>query len=301
MVEEKKQKDASASKAPESKAKKTAKKGGDEEAKAQEKKPVVRRRRITGKKPTTKKVIAAKKEPAARRETAAKKEPAARRETAAKTEKAAPRKEPEAAAERARKLPEPAAPKVEEKPSQVSPWAVSQAMEKEYSSQEFEEFLKMYEPTLSDIEEGEIVNGKVMGVTKEDVIVDVGFKSEGMISISEFPEPINIKVGDEIEVLVLSVDRERERIGLSRKRLQSESWARVTENLFVGDPIAGTVTTVVSFGAFVDVGAGVEGLLHVSEVPNGQLGLAELKPVSDVDVHVSGSSWFWPVWDRCLS
>ena len=85
---------------------------------------------------------------------------------------------------------------------------------------------------------------------------------------------------------VLSVDRERERVGLSRKRLLPNRWDRVTENLFVGDRIMGTVTSLADFGAFVDVGAGVQGLLHISQIPNGQLGLSELQAGSQVDVLV---------------
>lgn len=266
MVEEKKQKNAPASKAQESKAKKTAKKGGDEEAKAQEKKPAVRRRPITGKKPITKKEPAAKKGPAAKKETTAKRETPARRETAARKEKPAPRKKPEAVAEKAKKPPEPAAPKVEEKPSLVSPWAVSQAMEKEYSSEEFEEFLQMYEPTLSDIEEGEIVNGKVMGVTREDVIVDVGFKSEGLISISEFPEPINVKVGDEIEVYLDAIEDQDGQLVLSKQKADfMRVWDRVKEAHDDGELIDGKIVRRIKGGMVVDL-VGVDAFLPGSQI-----------------------------------
>jgi small subunit ribosomal protein S1 len=95
-----------------------------------------------------------------------------------------------------------------------------------------------------------------------------------------------LQVGEEIEVSVLNVDRERERVGLSRKRLLPDLWDKVTENLFVGDRIVGTITSVVDFGAFVDVGAGVQGLLHISQIPRGQLGLSELQAGSQVDVLV---------------
>ena len=70
----------------------------------------------------------------------------------------------------------------------------------EYSADEHQKMLAMYEGTLQDIKEGEVVTGTVLGVTRDDIIVDVGFKSEGIIPIAEFTEPINIKVGDKIQV-----------------------------------------------------------------------------------------------------
>jgi small subunit ribosomal protein S1 len=66
--------------------------------------------------------------------------------------------------------------------------------DREYSENEFKTQLEMYEITMGEMKEGEIIKGKVMGVTKDDVIVDVGFKSEGIIPITEFPYPLNIRV-----------------------------------------------------------------------------------------------------------
>ena len=260
MVEEKKQQNASASKAKESKAKKTSQKGGDKEVKVQEKKPVVRRRQITGKKPSIRKESVAKKEVTARKQTVA------RREPAAKKEKPAPRKKTEAVVEKARKPAEPVAPKVEEKPSLVSAWAISQAMEKEYSPEEFEHFMQMYEPTLSDIEEGEIVNGRVMGVTKEDVIVDVGFKSEGVISISEFPEPINVKVGDEIEVYLDAIEDQDGQLVLSKQKADfMRVWDRVKEAHDKTELIEGKIVRRIKGGMVVDL-VGVDAFLPGSQI-----------------------------------
>jgi ribosomal protein S1 len=93
-------------------------------------------------------------------------------------------------------------------------------------------------------------------------------------------------VGDEVEVYVLNVDRERERIALSRKRLLPDPWQRVTEDLHEGEVVEGTVTGVVEFGAFVDLGEGVEGLIHTSEMPEGKVTLSDLEPDSPVRVRV---------------
>jgi small subunit ribosomal protein S1 len=144
---------------------------------------------------------------------------------------------------------------------------------------------------LEELHEGQVRSGVVRNLTGYGAFVDLG-GIDGLIHISELehtfvkhPSEV-LAVGDEIDVEVIHVDRQQERVGLSRKRLLPEAWERVTENLFAGDAIVGTVTAVVSFGAFVDVGAGVEGLLHVSEIPNGQPGLSELATGSSINVHV---------------
>jgi small subunit ribosomal protein S1 len=89
-----------------------------------------------------------------------------------------------------------------------------------------------------------------------------------------------------VEVYVLSVDRQRERIGLSRKRLLPDPWYAVTESLQVRDVVEGTVTNMVDFGAFVDLGQGIEGLVHISEMPAGESTLAELTSGSPISVRV---------------
>jgi small subunit ribosomal protein S1 len=95
-----------------------------------------------------------------------------------------------------------------------------------------------------------------------------------------------VQVGDEVEVYVLSVDRERQRIGLSRKRLLPDPWHVVTERLSVGQIVEGTVTNTVDFGAFVDLGQGIEGLVHVSEMPAQHATLVALESGSTVSVRV---------------
>jgi small subunit ribosomal protein S1 len=95
-----------------------------------------------------------------------------------------------------------------------------------------------------------------------------------------------LSVGDEVEVYVLSVDREKERVGLSRKRLLPDPWLAVTDSLNQGDVVEGKVTNVVDFGAFVELGDGVEGLVHISEMPEGAQTAADLLPGSLVQVRV---------------
>jgi small subunit ribosomal protein S1 len=95
-----------------------------------------------------------------------------------------------------------------------------------------------------------------------------------------------LEVGEEVEVYVLDVDRERERIALSRKRLLPDPWEKVTATLGRNDVVEGRVTHVTDFGAFVDLGEGVEGLVHVSEMPDGEQTLSALVPSTNVKVRI---------------
>lgn len=128
------------------------------------------------------------------------------------------------------------------------------------------------EELLSKLVEGDVRSGKVSGLVEFGAFVDLG-GIDGLIHISELdwkhighPREV-LSVGDEIDVYILSVDRERERLGLSRKRLLSDSWPLVVDELYTGQVIEGTVANVAEFGIFVDLGKGVEGLVHTSEIP----------------------------------
>jgi small subunit ribosomal protein S1 len=144
---------------------------------------------------------------------------------------------------------------------------------------------------LDALTEGEVHTGTVCGIVPFGAFVDLG-GIDGLVHTSELdwkhvrrPEEV-VSIGDEIEVYVISVDRERERISLSRKRLLPDPWLTITENLNEGQIIQGTVTNVASFGAFVDVGEGIEGLVHVSEMPNGQETQSSLQSGEQVWVQV---------------
>jgi small subunit ribosomal protein S1 len=144
---------------------------------------------------------------------------------------------------------------------------------------------------LKELTEGEVRTGIVRNLVDFGAFVDLG-GVDGLIHLSELDwkhvdHPSEaLSVGDEIEVYVLSVDRERERITLSRKRLLTDPWQRVTATLDEGEVVEGTVTNVVPFGAFVELGTGVEGLVHTSEMPSGQATRSDLEPGSLVTVRV---------------
>ncbi len=144
---------------------------------------------------------------------------------------------------------------------------------------------------LEELTEGEVRTGVVRNLVSFGAFVDLG-GIDGLLHISELdwkhvdhPGEI-LSQGDEVEVLILGVDRDRERISLSRKQLLPDPWYRVVENLYERDVVEGTVTNVVEFGAFVDLGEGVEGLVHVSEIPGGEAARSKLESGSRVSVQV---------------
>src|SRR5207247_5732989 len=76
-----------------------------------------------------------------------------------------------------------------------------------------------------------------------------------------------LSIGDTVQVKVLDIDRDRQRISLGLKQTQEDPWQRVVDTYSVGDELEGAVTKVVAFGAFVEIMNGVEGLVHISELP----------------------------------
>jgi small subunit ribosomal protein S1 len=125
---------------------------------------------------------------------------------------------------------------------------------------------------MAELEEGAIVTGRVENLTDFGAFVDIGGVS-GLIHVSKLdwrrvnhPSQV-LKAGDEVEVLIEKVDPERERISLNRQAVLPNPWELAAKEYQEGDEIEGVVTNVVDFGAFVRVPAGVEGLVHLSEMP----------------------------------
>lgn len=127
------------------------------------------------------------------------------------------------------------------------------------------------ENLLQNLKEGDVVTGTITSIADFGVFVDLG-GVDGMIHLSEMSwtkigHPNDqVKVGDEVQAQVLSVDRERERIGLSIKRLTKEPWQTVEDNFKIGDLVNGTITKLASFGAFARLDGNIEGLIHISEL-----------------------------------
>ncbi len=129
---------------------------------------------------------------------------------------------------------------------------------------------------LDSLSEGKIVNGTVTGLRDFGAFVNIG-DADGLIHVSELawhrvdhPSDV-LAVGDEIDVFILNLDRDTNRIALSRKRLLEDPWEHADDRYYEGQLVEGTVTNVVDFGAFIALDDGLEGLLHLSEMGDGSL------------------------------
>jgi small subunit ribosomal protein S1 len=135
-----------------------------------------------------------------------------------------------------------------------------------YDKADYDAMVAMYDSTIKDIKEGEIVRGRVLGVTMNDVIVDVGFKSEGIIPIIEFPQPINIKVGDDIEVFLEQIEDSNGELILSKQKADfMRVWDRIREVHDSGMSIEGRVARRIKGGVVVDI-MGVDAFLPGSQI-----------------------------------
>jgi len=118
------------------------------------------------------------------------------------------------------------------------------------------------------------VRGRVRSLCDFGAFIDLG-GIDGLVHISELswqriehPRDV-LRIGQEVELLVLNVDKEQRKVGLSLKRLEPDPWSTVEERYQVGALIQGTITNVVDFGAFVRIERGLEGLIHISELAEG--------------------------------
>jgi small subunit ribosomal protein S1 len=134
-----------------------------------------------------------------------------------------------------------------------------------------EEQGKVKEETMATLEEGKLVSGIVKNLTDYGVFVDLG-GLDGLLHITDISwgrvgHPTEyFKVGDEVDVVVLRFDRERERVSLGYKQRFEDPWILVPEKYPVGKRVEGKVVSIVDYGAFVVLEEGVEGLIHVSEM-----------------------------------
>jgi small subunit ribosomal protein S1 len=124
---------------------------------------------------------------------------------------------------------------------------------------------------LEELNEGEVRAGKVTSLANFGAFVDIG-GVDGLIHLSELswtrvahPREV-LKVGDEVEVYILSVDNEQQRVALSLKRLEPEPWSEVFEHYGIDQVVDATITKLTDFGAFARLDDRIEGLIHISEI-----------------------------------
>jgi small subunit ribosomal protein S1 len=130
---------------------------------------------------------------------------------------------------------------------------------------------KIKDETMATLEEGKLVNGVIKNITDYGVFVDLG-GLDGLLHITDISwgrvgHPSEyFKVGDEVDVVILRFDRERERVSLGYKQRFEDPWILVPEKYPVGKRVEGKIVSIVDYGAFVVLEEGVEGLIHVSEM-----------------------------------
>ena len=151
----------------------------------------------------------------------------------------------------------------------------SEIEEREYSPEEYKELARLYDNTFSSIHEGQIVKGKIVAITDNGVAIDIGFKSEGLVPLAEFPNIDELKPGDDVEVFLESVENKDGQLVLSRKRADfMRTWERVTKSYETGEVLQGKVTRRIKGGLVVDL-MGLDAFLPGSQI--------DVKPVRDFD------------------
>src|SRR6187455_854214 len=163
-------------------------------------------------------------------------------------------------------------------------WSVDKRNVTSYTKEEKEKYEKVYDDTFVQITDGEMIKGLVVGVTKTDVVLNIGFKSDGLVSLNEFRDLQGLKVGDEVEVMVIEKEDREGHLNLSRKQARtSRAWERIVELHKTGEIVTGLVNNKTKGGLIVDV-FGMETFLPGSQI--------DVKPVTDYDQFVGKTMEF---------
>ncbi len=171
-----------------------------------------------------------------------------------------------------------------ETPHDEFDWSVDKRNISYYSEADRMKYEKVYEDTFVQIEDGQILDGDVVGVTATDAVINIGFKSDGLISLNEFRDMANLKTGDIVEVMVLEKEDKNGNLHLSRKSARIyRAWQRIVELHKTGEIVTGTVTSKTKGGLIVDVN-GMETFLPGSQI--------DVKPVTDYDQFVGKTMEF---------
>ncbi|MCS7053242.1 MAG: 30S ribosomal protein S1 [Ignavibacterium sp.] len=148
----------------------------------------------------------------------------------------------------------------------------------DYSNEEYATLAKLYSESFRDVKEGELVKGKIVRIQNDNVIVDIGFKSEGAIPISEFPPDAELKVGQTVEVVLQSVEDSDGNLLLSKQRADFlKVWEKVLNAYKNGEVLRGKIIKRIKGGMVVDL-MGMEAFLPGSQI--------DVKPIRDFDALV---------------
>ena len=163
-------------------------------------------------------------------------------------------------------------------------WTVDKRNVTSYNKQEREKYDEVYDKTFKQINDNEMIHGTVVGMTKTDVVINIGFKSDGLVSLNEFRDIPNLKVGDDVEVMVAEKEDRDGNLHLSRKQARTtRAWEKIVEMHKTGEIVTGLVTSKTKGGLIVDV-FGMETFLPGSQI--------DVKPVTDYDQFVGKTMEF---------
>ena len=157
-------------------------------------------------------------------------------------------------------------------------WSIGNDHKLNYSDSEIDSYLKEYETAISSISDSEIVTGKVTSIAAGDVVLDINYKSDGLVSLSEFRDMPDMKVGDEVKVYVEAREDDRGQLVLSRKKAKLlGAWQMLVDSYKNGTIIKGTVVSKTKGGLIADC-SGLETFLPGSQI--------DIKPIIDYDAYV---------------
>lgn len=161
-----------------------------------------------------------------------------------------------------------------------------QAASEDYTDEEFHELADMYEDTLNEIEEKEIVTGRVVSVDEDYVVVDIGFKSEGMVQTNEFPNDVveELEPGDEVDVFLDQVEDQEGQLILSRRKADIlHAWETIERASETGEIVEGYIKRRIKGGMVADI-MGIDAFLPGSQI--------DVRPVRDFDAYVGKTMEF---------
>jgi small subunit ribosomal protein S1 len=162
-------------------------------------------------------------------------------------------------------------------------WTVDKRNVSVYTQEEREKYDKVYDDTFKQITDNTMVIGTIVGLTKTDAVVNIGFKSDGLISLNEFRDA-PVSIGDEVEIMVVEKEDRDGHLHLSRKQARTtRAWERIVEAHKTGEVVTGNVTSKTKGGLIVDV-FGMETFLPGSQI--------DVKPVTDYDQFVGKTMEF---------
>jgi small subunit ribosomal protein S1 len=168
--------------------------------------------------------------------------------------------------------------------AEVFDWNLVEEKKDGYSKQEREKLESMYEKTLKQVTDNEVIEGVVVGKTSKEVVVNIGYKSDGVIALTEFRYNPELKVGDKVEVYVESQEDKTGQLILSHKTARSmKSWERINQALDNNEIIKGYVKCRTKGGLIADV-FGIEAFLPGSQI--------DVKPIRDYDIYVGKTMEF---------